>query len=450
MSCFSSLYEYLEKSETTALPADVEAAAKRAVIDTVAVMIAGSDVPPLPTITNKPTCSGGTSTILRKGTGFPSEVAAFYNGTAAHVLDMDDWGLCMGHPSAVIVPTLIALAEEVNASGKDLLKAYAASIAAGYALGKQSYYKIHAQGWHATSVVTPMIGAFGCGVMMKFNQKQFHDAMTIATSFGGGVRGNFGTPVKPIHAGMSARNAITVTHLAQDGVGGSDASVTGKEGFYELFGHFTWIEKDSEEMGRTLEGVHPLADPCLTIKLFPSCSSNHQATFAFMDIMREHPDITADNIESIDVYLNKKALSELVTPKPKTGVEARFSPAFHFALALHHMAIAPKNFVTEVVMRPEIRKIIDLTTLHHDPSHDDDYPWPAKVIVKTKAGQVYEQFRVHPDGGGAIPLREEQLREKFFNCCADILGKERCEALYAKLSQLEKLESIKEVTELMA
>lgn len=449
MSTFTPLFDYLEKAETTSLSPDVLAASKRAVIDTIAVMVAGSAVDPLPTITKRPSACGGSSTIVRHGAGYPTDVAAFYNATASHVLDMDDWGLNMGHPSAVIVPTLLSVAEELDVSGTELLTAYAAAIGSGYALGKQCYYKFHAFGWHATSIVTPMIGAFGCGVLKKFNQKQFENAMTIAASFAGGVRGNFGTPVKPLHAGLSARNAVIVSQLAQDGVSGSAAAITGKEGFFKLFGNYEWTNADTEAMTQTLSAVHPLVSPCLTIKLWPSCSSNHQATFAFLDILKEHPEVTLDSIAKIDVYLNKKALAELVTPNPKTGVEARFSPAFHFALALNKIALSPDNFCTEVVMRPEVRKVIDMTTLHHDPQWDDHYPWPATVVVTTKDGQTFKQFRIHPDGGGAIPLREEQLREKFDNCAMNLLGSERCNALYEKLCHLESLNSIREITALL-
>mgnify|MGYP003271057728 CR=1 FL=1 len=449
MSTFTPLFDYLVKAETTALSPEVLAAAKRAVIDTVAVMIAGSSVDPLPGITKRPRACGGYSTIVRHAAGYPAEVAAFYNATASHVLDMDDWGLNMGHPSAVIVPALISVAEELDVSGTELLKAYAAAIGSGYALGKQCYYKFHALGWHATSIVTPMIGAFGCGVLKKFNQKQFESAMTIAASFAGGVRGNFGTPVKPLHAGLAARNAVTVSQLAEDGVSGSGAAITGKEGFFRLFGNFEWTEADTEAMSRTLEEVNPLVSPCLTIKLWPSCSSNHQATFAFLDILKEHPEITPESIAKIDVYLNRKALTELVTPNPKTGVEARFSPAFHFALALNKIALSPDNFCTEVVMRPDVRKVIDMTTLHHDPQWDDHYPWPATVVVTTKDGQTFKQFRIHPDGGGAIPLQEEQLREKFENCTLNLLGKDRCDELYKKLSTLETIPSIRDITSLL-
>lgn len=452
MSPFSPIYDYFVTASQSALPQDVLNAAKRAIIDTVAVMIAGTQIEPLPSITKIPSAAGGDSTITCIGSGFPATTAAFYNATAAHVLDMDDYGLCMGHPSAVLVPALFALGEELNVSGQKLLNAYATSIAAGYALGKQCYYKIHARGWHATSVFMSVVASWGCGFLQNFNKEKYQMCTTCATSFSCGIRGNFGTPVKPIHAGLAAQNAVLSSQLVNSGVSGSNSSVFGKEGFLRLYADMEWGEKDSHNLSCQLQNTHPLIEPGLTIKMFPSCSSNHQATFAFLDILKEHPNITPDDIASIEVSLTQKALSELVSPNPTTGVEARFSPAFHFALALHGFNISPQNFTTEIVQRPEIQNIINLTSLVHDPSFDNIpgiLPWPARVTVVTKSGEILSKIRIYVDGGSTLPLTSQQLKEKFFSCVAPILGDTLCNTLYEKLLSLESLDSIFEVTRLL-
>lgn len=445
---FSAVFNYLEQASRADLDKKVIEAAKRNIIDTVGVMIAGSEVSPLPDITKIAQPGGGNSSIIQVGTGYPAPTAAFFNATAAHVLDMDDYGLSMGHPSAILVPSLLSLGEQLNVSGEKLVKAYAAAIAVGYSICKQTYYRIHSKGWHGMSVQAPFVSAFGCGCLMNFDYEKFHKAMTVAVSFAGGIRGNFGTPVKPIHAGVAARNAVLAALLVNSGVAGSDAAINGKESFMTLFCQQLWTDDDTKAMEDILKGPHPLVDPALIMKLFPSCSSNHHATFAFMDILKEHPEITPDLIESIDVYLNRWAYSELVTPKPKTGVQARFSPGFHFALILNKQAVSPRNFSTEMVLRPEVQNIIDRTELHYDPTYDDYYPWPAHVTVKTKDGKSYTQLRFHADGEGVTPLTEEQLKGKFFNCAAPVLGEDRCSELYNKLTKLETIRSVAEITNL--
>lgn len=204
----SAIYQYLDNAQDHDLGKEIEKAAKRAIIDTFAVTIAGKNTSPLPEITKKLSDQHAHSTIIGKKGGYESSTAAFYNGISAHVLDMDDCDPYLGHPSAVLIPAILALGEQLNSNGKDFLKAYASSYFASWALGKQCCYDISAHGWHATSVIMTLGASWSCGFLKRFSAKQFADVTSIAVSFSGGVRGNFGTPVKPVHVGMAARNGV--------------------------------------------------------------------------------------------------------------------------------------------------------------------------------------------------------------------------------------------------
>src|SRR5690606_27034464 len=57
--------------------------------------------------------------------------AAFVNGTAGHALDYDDTSKSLsGHPTVIIIPGLLALAETRGASGRDLVDAYVVGVEA--------------------------------------------------------------------------------------------------------------------------------------------------------------------------------------------------------------------------------------------------------------------------------------------------------------------------------
>lgn len=449
MTGLKPITSFLEQAQALELEAAELKAAKRAFIDTVAVMLAGSKVAPLPQIIASLQDKDGRATIVGKGCGYSLTTAAFVNATAAHVLDMDDCDPYMGHPSAVLVPTILALSESLSLSGQKALQAYAAAYQVGEALGKQCCYDISAQGWHATSVLMTLISSWCAGFLRDFSADEYEKTATVAASLACGVRGNFGTPVKPVHTGIAARNALLVSQLVKDGVYGSEDALLGKEGFFNLFAHLNWSDQKTLSLKEELLERRPLLVGTQTVKVFPSCSSNHQAVFAFLDILKEHPELNSDLISSITVFLNKWALGELVTPKPKTGVEARFSPAFHFALALNHLPISPDYFQTQWVKKTEIQDVIKKTVLQHDRQYDNLYPWPARVVVQTTDGREYVKVRDHIPGEKKYPLTDEELEEKFLNCSMSVLGKEKAKKLIEKLKHLENIPSMNEVTALM-
>ena len=166
MTGLQPIYSFLEQSQKENLPTDVTRAAKKAFIDTICVMLAGSRVFPLPQITKQLPKTGANASIAGLSSGYEAQSAAFYNATAAHVLDMDDCDPYMGHPSAVLIPAILALGETLSVSGQKALQAYACAYQAGYALGRQCCYDISAQGWHATSVIMNLVSAWACGFLL--------------------------------------------------------------------------------------------------------------------------------------------------------------------------------------------------------------------------------------------------------------------------------------------
>ncbi|TVT36814.1 MmgE/PrpD family protein [Amycolatopsis rhizosphaerae] len=96
----------------------------------------------------------GTSTVAGSGNGFSLEHAALLNGTFAHSLDFDDTDIPGGlPPSAAIIPAALAVAEERDSSGADLL----AAVALGYA----SRVRLHRDSLSLRSGATLSGGAFG-------------------------------------------------------------------------------------------------------------------------------------------------------------------------------------------------------------------------------------------------------------------------------------------------
>ena len=113
------------------LPNEVVGAARRFVLDTLACCVAGARTEAVDAVIGAIEASGqrleGPASLLGRGGALPADRAALVNGTAAHALELDDFGGC-GHSGAVVVPSVMAVAEQMGASGGDVVLA----VAAGY------------------------------------------------------------------------------------------------------------------------------------------------------------------------------------------------------------------------------------------------------------------------------------------------------------------------------
>ena len=102
----------------------------------------------------------GSSVVFGHRMSLPAPLAAMVNGTAAHALELDDFGGC-GHSGAVVMPVVLALAARGRVSGKAALTALLAGydLAARVLEGAGGYRPHNEKGWHSTGTC----GRLRCG-----------------------------------------------------------------------------------------------------------------------------------------------------------------------------------------------------------------------------------------------------------------------------------------------
>ncbi len=448
MGTYEPLLKFLTKEIAQGMTEENIALAKQSIIDCVAAIVTGVTVDPLKDILEIPLKGDGNATILGYGNGYSLTDAALYNGFASHILDLDDTSpLMMGHPTVLVLPAVLAVGEALNSSGEEIIKAYLAGVEVACQLANCFVDKIHAAGWHATGVLGSISAACACGVLMSFTAEQFRHAIGAAASLSCGLRANFGTPTKPLHVGIACQNGVLVAQMVQHGLTSSIHALDGEEGFIRLFTGESYEEAKTEKLAAVLGRPYAISDPGFTLKAYPSCSSNHRALGAMTKLLENHP-VAAEDVVKIESHMSISALRELVTPDPKTGVEARFSPGFHFALAILGIPIAPAAFCQEMVMDPKVQRLIKATELIHEPELDgipNMGTGPAYVKVFLKDGTIYREDCWYPLGHKKNPFTEKQLWEKFSSCCEPVIGAEKTLALYQALGNLEKEKSIKAI-----
>jgi 2-methylcitrate dehydratase PrpD len=210
--------------------------ARWGILDTVGVTLAGASEACTEIIEKmhsvNGTSEGGPALIFGSGKRTSVLNAAEINGTASHALDFDDCNNTLGgHPSAPILPGLIALAEARKASGKALITAYLAGFETETALARVVHMHHYEKGWHPTAT----LGTFGSTAaachLIGLDKEKTATALGLAVSLAAGVKANFGTMTKPLHVGETTRNGLTAALLVEQGFTANPGAFEHSQGF---------------------------------------------------------------------------------------------------------------------------------------------------------------------------------------------------------------------------
>lgn len=377
----------------------------------------------------------GASSVLGGGRA-AAPLAALVNGTAAHALDYDDnFHPAISHASAVLVPALLAAAAPVGASGRQLVDAYLVGLEAQAAVGfgvNPSHYTI---GWHSTSTCGAIGTAAGVGRLLNLDAAAIARALSVAVSSAAGVKGQFGTPAKPFHAGMAARNAVEAAALGRAGLTGRLDILECPQGFLELFGGPDapgWRD-------RPLGQPHVLESHGVIPKRHPCCGSTHYVVDMLLDLKAEHGFAAAD-VVAVDCLVGIANARNLAYAAPEDEMQARFSMHYCVALALLQDRLGLADFTPAAVTRPDVRALLGLTTMRARTPQEERAAGerlPHRVTVTLASGTVLTAERAFAKGAIADPFSDADRRAKFADCCGSRLDAATTAALYTALDALD-------------
>src|SRR5258706_8113016 len=310
-------------------------ATSRAIIDFFGMVIAGTVSDETVSIRSyaESTWQSGESTALGMRGNFAPECAAFINGATAHVLDWDD---CLeplgGHPTAVVLPVILALTESGRFSTQEIFESYVAGVEAAAALGRCLNWTHYERGWHPTAT----LGIFGATIaaarILKLNFETTTRALAIAASLASGIKGNFGTAMKSVQVGLAASKGIMAAKLAAARVSANDGVFEGAHSFPSVFDGTPIV--DWSPLQRIGEDW-ALLSPGLIFKLYPCCGSTHASIDAVLS-MRSQFKIDWKRTREIEIGVHPRRLPHVNRPRPKTGLDGKFSLQYTAAVALVH------------------------------------------------------------------------------------------------------------------
>lgn len=396
--------------------------AGRAIVDTVACMIAGAGDEAVRRVGAGLGSWGGSGAASRVGAsaGCDAPWAALVNGTAAHALDYDDvLDPAASHVSAVMVPALLALGEEIDASGADVVDAYIVGVEVQECLAEAVNMVHYTRGWHTTLTLGAPSAAAACARLLRLDADQSRNAISLATSLAAGFKRQFGTNAKPFHAGLGAKNGILAARMAAAGLTADSAAFEGARGFLDLM-----AGAGSAGFGnalRRLEGPPAIIAPGVWLKRYPCCASTHRAVDALLAMAKAHH-LAADDIVSVQTHVSEAAVRNLMYAQPADEMQARFSMPYCMAAAALDRDLRLPTFRREAIGRADIAAFIPRVEMHSDPAQPADMPsttrsW-ATTTLTTTDGRSFTSKVTDPKGYPDNPLSEQELADKFRDCSA--------------------------------
>jgi 2-methylcitrate dehydratase PrpD len=437
------LANYVAGIKSLDIPDRAIEVARSAITDFVGVTFAGSKDESGRIITQFAKSMGGQGPCAVIGGGFRTSpyLASLANGTMGHALDFDDGG-SFGHSSVVLAPTVLALGESLGTSGRDVIAAYIVGFEAVLPVHSTVGSVHYGRGFHGSATTGSLAAALSASWLLKLNAHQVRMALGIAASLAGGLRQNFGTMTKPLHAGNAASNGIKAALLAHAGFTADENIIEAPLGFAKVLGFEAEVDwaKVSEGLGRSFSIIAP-GSGGIHYKLYPSCAETTTSIDAAVAIFEcYHPDL--EEISEVQLGVNGTEGAVLIHHRPRTGLEGKFSLEYTVARALISGKLKVEHFSEAAVNEPRVKALIEKmrwVEKYPQPKPGSRKTFgPNSVTVKLKNGQEFYQEMLSPKGSRQNPFSKEDLQAKYRDCASMVLPTSDVSASLDILNNLEK------------
>lgn len=444
MTAIARLADFVVTTRLQDCPPAAVTTTRRAALDTLGVTLAGAGEPAARIVRRVLAAEGGAPLCTVIGTRMRASVtgAAHANGVAGHAHDFDDSSFTlMGHPSVPLLSAALAGAEAEMADGARLVVAYIVGFEVGAAIGSAVNPGHYERGWHATSSV----GILGCAAtaarVMGLDVAATRAALGIAASLASGVKENFGSMTKPLHAGHAARGGVWAALLAREGFTASDTALDGRQGYLAAYGPARDVDTALHALGRRWH----LVESGIAVKPYPSCALTHAAIDALLEL-GEREQLDPDHIAEVEVGVNRVAPDVLIHHRPATGLQRKFSMEFCAAAALADRRVDLDSFEREPSpavgkLMPRVRMVVDPGL----PRAHEQHAW-SRVTVRLGDGRTLAMPPRGARGHHAQPLSDAALRAKFLACASRALDPGDAEGVAEQVGHLEDVPDVRALT----
>ena len=400
----------------TALPPSVQATCRRLLLDVAGLCLAARRTDYVAAVLASAE-GQGRATAIGHGIGLAGYDAALVNGTAAHGEDYDDtFEGGPVHAGAVVVPAVLAAAEERGLSGHAVLKGLAVGIeiiCRGSLVAPQA---IHKAGFHPTAVLGAPAAAAAVGAAIGLPGPALARAMGAAGSMASGIIEYLadGSWTKRMHPGWAAQGGLRAARLAEAGFVGPLTVFEGRHGFYKAFApsrepHFDPLIGDL--------GVTWVTE---TLAFKPFACGTMTQPFVDCAIELARSGVRADEIAAMVCEVGEGTVHRLWEPlalkqRPPNGYAAKFSTPYCIAVGFLDGKAGLDQFTDERVTDPVVQALAAKVSYRVDP--DNEYPrnYTGHIRATLTDGTTREVRRPHLRGGAHEPLSDAEIFQKFLD-----------------------------------
>jgi 2-methylcitrate dehydratase PrpD len=422
------------------MSADVTHHAKRAVIDWYAAALPGAVLPPATSLEKALDDEVGHGRArLVLGASATVRAAALINGTAAHIVEVDDiFREAIYHPGAPTIAAALALAQAREVSGDAFLRAvvvgYEVSTRIGAAMGRAHY-----RYWHNTGTIGCFGAAAAAAEILQLDQAGCAHALATVATFAAGLQQAFrmDSMSKPLHAGRAAEAGVTAALAAAQGVTGSLDILEGDSGLGRAMSDGPDWQKAVATLGRDFHITR------ITFKNHACCGHTFAPIDGALALQSQHG-VLPEDIERIDISTYKAALEVAGYEHPQTPAEARFSVKYTVASALNHGSVRLAAFEPARMADAATRALMQRITLAVDPELDAAFPGrrAARIRMQLRDGRVLTLSQPTRKGDPEQPLTDGELEQKYLELATPVLGHEAAAALLDRLRVIEALDAL--------
>lgn len=420
-----SLADWIANTPASAVDGGALRWARHCLMDWIGVTVAGAHDPLVAILLDEALADGGAGDIPVVGLGEslrPSD-AILVNGSAGHALDFDDVNRTMhGHPTVAVLPAVLTAAIVEGRSLEDALRSFVIGYEIACRVGEMTGDAHYDSGWHATATMGTFGAAAGVSHLLGLDAERAAHALGIATTLASGLKSQFGTMGKPLHAGRAAQNGTKAARWAARGFVSRPDGLECVQGFWETQGPDAAPYDMSWAPGNRFLIQNNL------FKFHAACYMTHSAIEANRTLRDRHGFEPAD-VRKVRLKVSDASLRMCNIPEPETGLQVKFSLRHTAALALAGRNTGAVDSFTDAVANDpglvELRRRVEIAPVKVDRSMASH----AEVTIELDDGRVLHE--VHDVGIPAtdVDAQEAKLSEKFDTLVAPLLSAEKAAAL---------------------
>ncbi|MBI4193735.1 MAG: MmgE/PrpD family protein [Betaproteobacteria bacterium] len=370
--------------------------------------------------------------VLGRGERLDILHAALINGISSHVLDFDDTHARAIHPSAPVLPALIALAEWRKTSGAQLVHAFALGVEAEERIGLSVFPEHYETGWHITGTAGVFGSAAAAGKLLGLDPRQMAWALGIAATQSAGLQEMFGSMCKSLHPGRAAQNGLTAALLASRNFTSSEQAIEAPRGFARVTSSRFDPGVITEGWGERYELMSNMYKP------YACGLVVHAAIDGCIQLRNRHA-IAPESVDRIELRVSPLVPRLTGKREPASGLEGKFSVYHAAAAALVHGAAGEAQFSDACVRDPRISALRERVTALPDAAIGRT---EAHVTIALEDGRTLSVHVAHALGTLERPMSDADLEAKFAGLTAAVLAPGQIDEIIGLCRNLTALDDV--------